>query len=37
MREQLPGETAEAFDLEAVEHDDQEDRDRHCQRDVEVG
>ncbi len=23
MREQLPGEAAEAFDLEAVEHDDQ--------------
>src|SRR5690349_3216619 len=37
MREQLPGEAAEAFDLEAVEHDDQEDRDRHAERDVEVG
>ncbi len=37
VREQLPGEAAEAFDLEAVEHDDQEYRDRHAEGDVEVG
>ena len=31
MREQFPGEAAEAFDLEAVEHHDQEHRDRHAE------
>src|SRR4029078_7796237 len=36
-REQLPGEAAEAFDLEAVEHHDQEHGDRQAERDVEIG